>query len=98
MIKVIPLILRMIREHKLRAGLTILGVAVATFIFAFFEGVQGSMGRVVADASQYNNLVVMEAGVWCTSTSELPDRLTEKFAPLPQVEGAMAVKIVSSQC
>ncbi len=64
MLKLLRLSLRNLRAHKLRNGLTALGVAVAVFVFCFFTSISAAMGEVRSAAGKENNLVVLEAGAW----------------------------------
>ena len=64
MLKLIPLAFKCIRENRIRTALTIVGVLVAIFIFCYFQSIQSSMTRLVAEAGKQNNLVVLQENVW----------------------------------
>lgn len=53
-----------VRNNPIRAGLTLLGVSVAVFVFCFFQSMQHTMSAVVARAGADNNLVVMKEHTW----------------------------------
>lgn len=53
-----------LRNNRLRTALTALGMAVAVFIFCFFQSVSHTMEGVVRDAGKNNNLVVMKENTW----------------------------------
>jgi cell division protein FtsX len=56
--------LKNVRNNRLRSLLVLLGVAVAVFVFCFFESVQRTMANVVAQAAMNNNLVVIKEHTW----------------------------------
>ncbi|MFC1586947.1 hypothetical protein ACFL54_01440 [Planctomycetota bacterium] len=64
MINLVKLALKNIREHRVATSLTVIGVAVAIFIFCFFQAIQFSMTGIITEAGRYNNLVIAEEGKW----------------------------------
>lgn len=62
--KIIKLGFKNMKNNKLRTGLTVLGVAVAVFVFAFFQSMQSTMQGVVAKAGDENNLIVLKENAW----------------------------------
>ena len=64
MIKLIRLAIKGLRGNRTRTVLTVVGVAVAVFIFCFFQSIQSSMARLVGETGKQNNLVVMEKNKW----------------------------------
>lgn len=62
--KVLKLAYKNMKNNKLRTGLTLLGVAVAVFVFAFFQSMQSTMEGVVTQAGENNNLIVLEQNIW----------------------------------
>jgi len=82
--------------NRIRTVLTIIGVSVAIFIFCFFQSIQDAMSRIIKDAGEQNNLVVMEKVISCPSNSYLPDNYVEKIEKMPEVEIAMPVLLAVS--
>ena len=64
MLKLIRLAFKNIRENRIRTILTVIGVSVAVFFFCFFQSIQSSMGQIITQASEQNNLVIMEKNKW----------------------------------
>lgn len=60
----LSLIPKSLLNNRLRTALTLTGVAVAAFVFCFFESMQHTMTAVVAKAGENNNLVVMKINTW----------------------------------
>jgi putative ABC transport system permease protein len=81
-VKLLPLVLANLRRHKLRTGLTILGVALAMFLFASLRSVVTTLnaGAEIASASrmgvQNANAIVFP----------LPMSYRERIAAVPGVE------------
>jgi putative ABC transport system permease protein len=96
MLNLIRLALKNVRENRVRTLLTVIGTAVAIFIFCFFQSISAKMNRIVSEAGNKNNLVVSEKNKWCPSQSFLPDNYVGKIAELPQVEAAMPDLLAST--
>lgn len=64
MFKLLPLILKSMKQKRVRTMLTIIGVSVAVFIFCFFQAIQDNMDDVISSAGAHNNLVVSESNKW----------------------------------
>jgi putative ABC transport system permease protein len=81
-VKLLPLVLANLRRHKLRTLLTILGVALATFLFASLRSVVTTLnaGAEVASASR---MVVQHA---TAIVFPLPMSYRERLAAVPGVE------------
>ncbi|MBZ0137405.1 MAG: hypothetical protein K8I27_13645 [Planctomycetes bacterium] len=62
--KILKLAFKNMKNNKLRAGLTVLGVSVAVFVFAFFQSMQSTMRGVVTRAGENNNLIMLEQNTW----------------------------------
>ncbi|MBK8207030.1 MAG: hypothetical protein IPK87_09605 [Planctomycetes bacterium] len=62
--KILLLSLKGVKNNRMRAALTMLGVAVAVFVFVFFASTRHTMSNVVAEAGKDNNLVVMKENTW----------------------------------
>ncbi|MCC7509472.1 MAG: hypothetical protein IT464_08865 [Planctomycetes bacterium] len=62
--KYLRMALRNMKSNRMRTLLTLLGVAVAVFVFAFFESTRHTMRNVVTEAAKDNNLVVMKENTW----------------------------------
>ena len=64
MIKILNFAWKNLRVNRVRTLLTVVGVAVAIFIFCFFQSVKSTMDDLVAQAGEMNNLVVMQDTIW----------------------------------
>ncbi len=64
MLKLLLLIWKTMKVNRVRTVLTIIGVAVAIFIFCFFQAIQANMDTLIAQAGTQNNLIVFEKNKW----------------------------------
>jgi hypothetical protein len=62
--KYLQIALKNMKNNRVRAALTLLGVAVAVFVFGFFESTRHTMRSVVLEAGKDNNLVVLKENTW----------------------------------
>lgn len=96
--KFLPLALKNLKNNRLRTSLTVLGVAVAVFVFCFFQSMQSTMASVVTKAGEENNLIVLQANAWCNVESRIPEDYAAKIAQVPQVLDTMPVYISATSC
>jgi hypothetical protein len=62
--KYLLIALKNMRNNRVRAALTLVGVAVAVFVLVFFQSTRHTMSNLVAEAGKENNLVVMKENSW----------------------------------
>lgn len=62
--KYLLLAIKNMKNNRVRTALTLLGVAVAVFVFGFFESTRHTMRSVVLEAGKDNNLIVMKENSW----------------------------------
>lgn len=96
--KFLPLVFKNLKNNRLRTALTVIGVAVAVFVFCFFQSMQATMENVVTKAGEENNLIVLQANSWCAVESRIPENYAEKIAEIPQVTETMPVYISATSC
>jgi putative ABC transport system permease protein len=88
MLKTFKLIERNLRRNLRRTILTMLTIAIATFIFTILIAVPASMDRLVSDAATGSRLVVNnKTAPW----EDLPARYCAEIRPLPGVAACVAI-------
>jgi len=96
--KYFPLIFKYVVRHRARSLLTILGVAMAMFMFysvqAMQEGVRAATRQTAEDAT----LVVYREDRFCPFTSRLPEDYGRKIAGISGVKAVVPMKIVVNNC
>jgi cell division protein FtsX len=61
---ILLLAIKNLKSNVLRTSLTVIGVAVAVFVFSFFLSMQATMENVVTQAGKQNNLIVLQGNAW----------------------------------
>ncbi len=94
----IPLILKQILRHRVRTLLTVLGIAIAMFLFTTVQAMQAGVELATRETAEDTTLVVYRKDRFCPATSVLPQDYRSKIERLDGVVEAMPVKVVVSNC
>jgi putative ABC transport system permease protein len=94
----LPLVLKMITRHRLRSLLTVLGVALAMFLFGVVQAMQVGVRRATQLTAQDNTLVVYRENRYCPFASQLPQFYQQRIARIDGVADVVPVRIVVSNC
>jgi cell division protein FtsX len=96
--KFLPLVFKNLKNNRIRTALTVIGVAVAVFVFGFFLSMQSTMEGVVKQVGDSNNLIVLQGNAWCGTDSRIPENYAEQILRLPQVKDTMPIYISATSC
>jgi putative ABC transport system permease protein len=94
----LPLVGKLIVRQRLRATLTLLGVATAMFLFAVVHAMQTGVARATGLSAQDNTLVVYRENRYCPFASRLPEFYAPRIAAIDGVAAVVPVRIVVSNC
>ncbi len=97
-LRYVPFVLKMIARHRVRSILTVLGVAVAMFLFGVVQAMQQGVRRATALTAQDNTLVVYRENRYCPFASQLPQFYQQRIARIDGVKDVVPVRIVVSNC
>jgi len=97
-IRFAPLVTKRIVRQPLRTTLTVLGVAVAMFLYCAVEATQEGVARATAVAAGDSVLVVYRENRYCPFTSQLPQYYQPRIERVPGVANVVPMKIFVSNC
>lgn len=91
-------VLRQVTRHRARTVLTMLGIAIAMFLFTTVQAMHHGVTVATQQTADDTTLVVYRKDRFCPSTSELPQDYTRRIERVEGVESVMPVKVVVSNC
>lgn len=94
----IPVVLKQVLRHRTRSVLTVLGVAVAMFLFCTVRALQAGAESVTAARAGDTRLVVYRKDRYCPFTSRMPESYAPRIAQIPGVASVVPMKISVSNC
>jgi putative ABC transport system permease protein len=97
-IRFAPLVVKRVVRQPLRATLTVLGIAVAMFLYCAVEATQQGVTRATAVAAGDAVLVVYREDRYCPFTSRLPQYYQPRIERVPGVASVVPMKIHVSNC
>lgn len=96
--KYIPYVAKQIFRRPARSALTLMGVAIAMFLFytvqAMHQGVRAATGETAGETT----LVVYRENRYCPFSSRLPEDYSRRIASIEGVESVVPMKIVVNNC
>ena len=98
LLRPIPFTWRNLARRPLRRGLTVAGIAVATFLFVFVESMRDGVRRATEAGAAETELVVYRKNRFCPFASQLPQSYERSIEGIPGVRSAVPVKIVVNNC
>ena len=72
MLKYLPYMFKTLWRHRIRTMLTVMGAAIAMFIFCFVGSVQQGLNSLSQQREASRSLIVFQANKFCPATSGLP--------------------------
>lgn len=93
-----PFTWRNVVRRPLRTGLTVAGIAAATFLLSFVESMRDGVRRATEAGAAETQLVVYRQNRFCPFASQLPQSYERTIAGIPGVRSAVPVKIVVNNC
>jgi putative ABC transport system permease protein len=96
--KFAPYVMKSLWRHRTRTTLTVLGSAVALFVFCFVGAVQDGLARLTHDRASERNLIVFQANRFCPATSRLPEDYARQIAKVQGVRDVVPIKVFMNNC
>ncbi len=93
-----PVVFKHIYRHRTRSMLTILGVAVAMFLYCAVQAMQQGVRAATEVTAQDTTLVVYRENRYCPFSSRLPQHYKSRIESIPGVLSAVPVRILVSNC
>ncbi|MEM1083972.1 MAG: ABC transporter permease [Verrucomicrobiota bacterium] len=98
LLNLLTLAWRQLSRHKLRTGLTVLGVASGMFLFTAVETMQRSLSTATETTAADTTLVVYRENRFCPSTSRLPESYADEIRAIPGVREVVPIQVVVNNC
>lgn len=94
----VKLALRDLTRRPFRTAATLVGAALAVFLYASIESLGAGLARTLADDESNRSLIVYRKSRYCPQTSRLPEAFAESIAAVPGVESVMPKRIHMNNC
>ena len=98
LIRQAPLTWRNLVRRPMRTGLTVAGIAAATFLFAFVGSMREGVRKATEAGAAETTLIVYRKNRFCPFASQLPQSYAAAIERIPGVARAVPVKIVVNNC
>jgi putative ABC transport system permease protein len=98
MFKFAPYVLKTLWRHRSRTVLTVVGSAIALFVFCFVGAVQEGMNDLQRRQAAMGALVAFQANKFCPATSHLPQDYEKKIAKLDGVREVVPIQVFTNNC
>lgn len=93
-----PYIFKQITRNKVRSLLTVLGIAIAMFLFTSVQAMNRGVTVATTATANDTTLVVYREDRFCPATSQLPQDYLARIQRVEGVASATPMKIVVSNC
>lgn len=93
-----PYIVKQVTRHRVRTALTLLGVAIAMFLFTAVQAMQTGVTKATQASANDTTLVVYRKDRFCPATSTLPQDYQRRIESIDGVVSATPIKVVVSNC
>ena len=97
-LRTIPFTWKNLIRRPLRTGLTVAGIAVATFLFSFVESMRDGVSKATEAGAAETRLVVYRKNRFCPFASQLPQSYQRSILNIEGVKSAVPIKIVVNNC
>ncbi|MBO6513737.1 MAG: ABC transporter permease [Phycisphaerales bacterium] len=94
----LPYVMKQIFRNPVRSTLTVLGIAIAMFLFTSVQAMNRGVTVATTETANDTTLVVYREDRYCPSTSELPQDYQSRIERIDGVESATPMKILVSNC
>lgn len=98
LLKCIPYILKQVTRHRVRSLLTILGIAIAMFLFTSVQAMNEGVTEATTATANDTTLVVYREDRYCPATSQLPQDYQRRIENIEGVTSVTPMKVVVSNC
>lgn len=96
--KFAPYIAKQAWRHRVRSGLTLMGIAIAMFLFTAVQAMRTGVEAATTATANDTTLVVYRKDRFCPVTSQLPQDYQRRIESIPGVVSAVPMKVVVSNC
>lgn len=93
-----PYVVKQVTRHRVRSLLTVLGIAVAMFLFTTVQAMNRGVAEATTVSANDTTLVVYREDRYCPATSELPQDYQRRIADVDGVASVTPMKIRVSNC
>ena len=98
MLKFIPYVLKTLWRHRSRTLLTVIGSAIALFVFCFVGAIQEGMNDLQRRQQAKGSLITFQANKFCPATSKLPQDYEQRIAELDGVREVVPMQVFTNNC
>lgn len=98
LIQCAPYVLKQITRNRVRSLLTILGIAIAMFLFTSVQAMNRGVTIATSETANDTTLVVYREDRFCPATSQLPQDYQGRIERIAGVRTVTPMKIVVSNC
>ena len=91
-------VIKTLWRHSTRTTLTVLGSAVAMFVFCMVGAVQEGLDRLASGLDADRNLIVFQENRFCPTTSRLPEDYDRIIREVPGVSDVMPIQVWTNNC
>lgn len=96
--KFAPYVAKQAWRHRVRSGLTLMGIAIAMFLFTAVQAMRTGVEAATTATANDTTLVVYRKDRFCPVTSQLPQDYQRRIESIPGVVSAVPMKVVVSNC
>lgn len=96
--KCVPYVLKQITRNRVRSLLTILGIAIAMFLFTSVQAMNRGVTIATTATANDTTLIVYREDRFCPATSQLPQDYQSRIQRIEGVRSVTPMKIVVSNC
>lgn len=93
-----PLVFKQITRHRVRSTLTVLGVAIAMYLFVAIQAMQQGVAQTTQATAADTTLVVYREDRFCPFTSQLPEYYLSQIEAIDGVVSAVPIRVVVNNC
>lgn len=98
LLRCIPYVAKQVTRHRVRSLLTLLGVAIAMFLFTAVQAMHSGVAEVTTATANDTTLVVYREDRYCPATSQLPQDYERRIESVEGVVSATPIKVVVTNC
>lgn len=97
-LRYLPYVWKQLSRHRVRTGLTVVGIAIAMFLFTAVQAMQRGVRAATETTARDTTLVVYRKDRFCPATSILPQDYVSRIERVGGVVSVIPMKIVVSNC
>lgn len=97
-LRYVPYVAKQVTRHRVRTALTVIGIAIAMFLFTAVQAMQHGVSVATQATARDTTLVVYRKDRFCPNTSLLPQDYRSRIERIEGVVSAIPVKVVVTNC